>query len=206
MSSGDHPWEESRGMGFSYGYNRAERLGHYKSGRELLIVLADIVSRGGNLLLDIGPDADGTIPVIMEERLAEMGAWLGVNGEGIYGTRPFVVSKQWGAGAVPKVEYDKEYDAAYDVTQLVDHPRPGQAAIEAFFTAKGKDVYAILPRWPGRRFVVKHAGALAVKTVSLLGGSSALQFARSGSEIAVELGEPPAALLGQPLFVLKLAP
>ena len=69
MSGMDHPWEESRGMGFSYGYNRAERLEDYHTGRELVIMLVDIVSRGGNLLLDIGPTADGTIPVIMQERL-----------------------------------------------------------------------------------------------------------------------------------------
>ena len=61
MSGMEHPWEESRGMGFSYGYNRAERLEHYRTGRELVIVLSDIVSRGGNLLLDIGPDADGIV-------------------------------------------------------------------------------------------------------------------------------------------------
>ena len=69
MAGSDHAWEESRGMGFSYGYNRAERAAHYHTGRELVIMLADLVSRGGNLLLDIGPDADGTIPVVMEERL-----------------------------------------------------------------------------------------------------------------------------------------
>ena len=51
-------------------------------------MLVDLVSRGGNLLLDIGPDADGTIPVIMEERLLQIGDWLKVNGEAIYGTSP----------------------------------------------------------------------------------------------------------------------
>ena len=150
MSGSDHPWEESRGMGFSYGYNRAERLEHYHSGRDLVVMLTDLVSRGGNLLLDIGPAADGTIPVVMEERLLEIGSWLKVNGEAIYGTRPWATAKQWSAGDVPKVDYNQEFETAYDVSKLVMTPASGKASIEAFFTAKGKDVYAILPRWPGR--------------------------------------------------------
>ena len=176
MADTAHPWEESRGMGFSYGYNRAERLEHYRTGRELVTVLVDIVSRGGNLLLDIGPDADGTIPVIMEQRLAEIGAWLAVNGEAIYGTRPFAASKQWSAGEQPKIDYNKEYDSSYDVAKLTGTPAPGKASIEAFFTRKGNDVYAILTRWPGKRFSLKDAGALTPKTVTLLGAPGTLRF------------------------------
>src|SRR5438034_4759099 len=129
MSGSDHPWEESRGMAFSYGYNRAERLEHYRSARELVIMLCDIVSRGGNLLLDIGPAADGTIPVVMEERLAQIGSWLKVNGEAIYGTRPFTAAKQWSAGEVPKIDYNQEFETAYDVPKLTEKPAPGQASI-----------------------------------------------------------------------------
>jgi alpha-L-fucosidase len=204
MADTAHPWEESRGMGFSYGYNRAERLEHYRTGRELVTVLVDIVSRGGNLLLDIGPDADGTIPVIMEQRLAEIGAWLAINGEAIYGTRPFTVSKQWSAGEVPAIDYNKEYDSAYDVAKLTGPQPAGKASIEAFFTRKGNDVYAVLTRWPGRRFAWKDAGALAPKTVSLVGGPGALRFTRSGATITVELPDLPEPLLSQPLWVLKL--
>ena len=82
----DHPWEESRGIGDSYGFNRAENWNHYNTTKDLILELVDIVSRGGNLLLNIGPAADGTIPVIMQERLIEIGNWLQVNGEGIYDT------------------------------------------------------------------------------------------------------------------------
>jgi alpha-L-fucosidase len=82
----DHPWEECRGIGSSFGYNRNENLTDYNSSFELIRILIDKVARGGNLLLNIGPTADGRIPVIMQQRLSDMGGWLSVNGEAIYGT------------------------------------------------------------------------------------------------------------------------
>ena len=84
-----HPWEESRGIGGSYGYNRAENLGDYSSSGDLIIELIDIVSRGGNLLLNVGPTSDGRIPVIQQQRLSDIGEWLRVNGDAIYGTRKY---------------------------------------------------------------------------------------------------------------------
>jgi alpha-L-fucosidase len=203
MSGMEHPWEESRGMGFSYGYNRAERLEDYHTGRELVIMLVDLVSRGGNLLLDIGPAADGTIPVIMEERLTQIGDWLKVNGEAIYGTKPWKATRQWSAGDVPKIDYNQEYEAAYDVTKLAAKPDPGKAGIEAFFTAKGSDVYAILPRWPGRKFLVKDVAG--VKSVSLLGSSSPLKFKQAKDGVTIQLPDLSEELFHQPAWVLKLS-
>ncbi len=201
MSGMEHPWEESRGMGFSYGYNRAERLEHYHSGRELIVMLVDLVSRGGNLLLDIGPAADGTIPVVMEERLLQIGSWLKINGDAIYGTKPWKISRQWGAGEIPKVDYNKEFDSSVEASK----PAGIQAPIEAYFTAKGNDVFAILPRWPGRRFTIKDAGALRVKSVTLLGSAAPLRFKAGKGSVAVDLPELGEDLMGQPAWVLKIS-
>jgi len=205
MSGSGHPWEESRGMGFSYGFNRAERLEHYRTGRQLVAMLADIVSRGGNLLLDIGPDADGTIPVVMEERLLEIGDWLRVNGAAIYGTSPWRTAKQWSAGEVPRIDYDKEFESAYDVSKLVESPAPGKAAIEAFFTARGGDVFAILPRWPGRTFTIKEAAGLRPRAVRLLGRDGPLRFEVGAGGITIELPELPEELMRQAAWVLKVS-
>ncbi|GHV49117.1 alpha-L-fucosidase [Bacteroidia bacterium] len=93
-----HPWEECRGIGHSFGYNRNEQLADYSSSEELIHLLIEKVAMGGNLLLDIGPTADGRIPVIMQQRLMDIGRWLERNGDAIYGTRVWETSTQPGSG------------------------------------------------------------------------------------------------------------
>ncbi|HLQ39232.1 MAG TPA: alpha-L-fucosidase [Planctomycetota bacterium] len=84
--SGKRSFEECRGIGHSFAFNRAEGYDVYLSRTECVRTLIDLVSRGGNLLLDIGPAADGTIPLLMVDRLLAIGRWLERNGEAIYGT------------------------------------------------------------------------------------------------------------------------
>ncbi|MBQ72558.1 MAG: alpha-L-fucosidase, partial [Planctomycetaceae bacterium] len=77
------PFEECRGIGHSFAFNRAENYDIYDSRTACVQRLIDLVSRGGVLLLDIGPTADGRIPLIMVDRLLAIGDWLEVNGEAI---------------------------------------------------------------------------------------------------------------------------
>ncbi len=186
MQQSGHPWEENRGMGFSYGYNRMETLTDYRTNRELVLMLIDIVSRGGNLLLDIGPTADGRIPVVMEERLTSIGNWLRPNGEAVYGTRAWNRSRQWSNGTVPRME-EKEFRAEYDITKLVDSPPSGNARVDAFFTAKDDAVYAFLPRWPENDVVLDGFAASSAAKISLLESGNDLAWHAQGNSVRIQM-------------------
>lgn len=82
-------WESCRGIGYSFGFNRMETDSQFISGDDLVRMLVDIVSKNGNLLLDVGPMADGTIPAPQAQRLEYLGRWLERNGESIFDTRPW---------------------------------------------------------------------------------------------------------------------
>jgi len=105
----DRPFEECRGIGKSFGLNRIETTEDYMSPKECIETLCSLVAKGGNFLLNIGPAADGTIPVIMEERLLQMGQWLQVNGDAIYGTEVYTKASEDG------VYYTKKDDKIYAI-------------------------------------------------------------------------------------------
>jgi alpha-L-fucosidase len=183
----DHYWEESRGMGYSYGYNREEDAWDYNSTQSLVLQLIDKVSRGGNFLLDIGPDEHGKIPPIMQERLLQIGEWLKINGEAIYGTTRWKENCQWSAG---NREYkDKSGDMLLKVT--VD-PDPGYAVKEVFYTYHTKEntLYAIFPKYPDdKRLILKNINPANETTVSFLSTKEKLMWQQQGDDVIIDLPE-----------------
>ena len=136
----ERPWEECRGIAGSFGYNRNEVLEDYSTSEQLVHILINKVARGGNLLLNIGPTADGRIPGIMQQRLSDMGGWLKVNGEAIYASR--------------------KWEKAPAVTsKTIVH-----------FTKKGADLFVIVTKWPEKPIVVEGVSrADAVKMLGFNG-------------------------------------
>lgn len=196
LKDGLHPWEESDGMGYSYGYNRAENLEDYKSSRQLILMLCDLVSRGGNFFLDIGPRADGGIPVIMQERLLEMGDWLRVNGEAIYGTRCASRSCQWSEGERPRQNYG-QFQVRYNLMeQIGQRPRDGQAVKQAFFTKKRDALYAIIPGWPTDPMIIRNVKVPRHAEIAMLGTAIPSKYTVRGRDLVLhpphlEPGEEP---------------
>lgn len=186
LPGAEHPWEENRGMAHSFGYSRTEKLDDYHTGQELILMLVDIVSRGGNFLLDIGPTADGRIPVIMQQRLVEIGDWLDINGEAIYGTRTWKQPAQWSEGEMWEPER-KQYMGEYDILELTLHPKPGRATKDVFFTRKGDTLYAITPRYPRERLVLAGVRAAPGAQVTLLGHGDPLPWTVSGEDLVVQV-------------------
>ncbi|MGN7515832.1 MAG: alpha-L-fucosidase [Allomuricauda sp.] len=84
-----YKWETCRGLGHSFGYNKFEDDRHTLSSTELIHLLIDVVSKNGNLLINVGPKPDGTVPEIQKKRLEDLGAWLAINGDAIFDTEPW---------------------------------------------------------------------------------------------------------------------
>jgi alpha-L-fucosidase len=195
-------WEESQGIGHSYGYNRNEQLDDYKTSHDLILMLSDIVSRGGNFLLDIGPDADGNIPVILQQRLLDIGDWLKMNGEAIYGTVAKKQPAQWSEGyKVPKS--DKSFMADYKVSRLVV-PKKDTSYIESFFTKKGNNTYCIIPSY--RKSITINDIHLAKNSkAEILGSSVHCAWKQKGNQVTIDLSNlKPGDISGSGIFVIKL--
>lgn len=132
-------WESCRGLGYSFGYNQVEGPEQVIAADKLIWLLTDIVSKNGNLLLNIGPRSDGSISDIQMDRLNHLGSWLADNGEGIFDSKPWVRA---GAGAdTNEVRFTQKGNALY--VYLRDRPSTGTATITGVTAAPGSKVHIL---------------------------------------------------------------
>jgi len=157
----------------SWGYVSNHR---YKNVDSIVDDLIDVVSKNGTLLLNIGPKANGTIPQEEQQMLREIGGWLRVYGEAIYGTRPW---KQFGEGPTKSV-----------AGSFADTKRKPFTSHDIRFTVKGQDLYAIALAWPqdGKLLVTSLANRQSdIQDVALLGHDDKLNWSVTEQGLSVEL-------------------
>lgn len=159
---GEGPWECVRSLGFGQGDASEEDDDRLLPVPALVRQLCDVSARGGRLLLRLVPKADGTLGILQTRRLHGLGDWLKLNGEAIYGTRP------WG-----------EREGATE------------DGIEVRFTSKGMTAYAILLGTPaGRTIVLPSLRLLPYAGLRVLGSIGYSTWFQEGKEVHIRLTEP----------------
>ena len=174
----------------SWGYIKDDT---FKSPQFVVDQLVDIVSKNGNLLLNIGPRSDGTIPEEVQHVLLEVGAWLKLNGDAIYGTRPW---KIYGEGPT------KVTAGAFHDTDTAEY-----TAADIRFTTKGNSLYAIELAWPSSgeaviRSLATTLGTQKISSVALLGSDAKLEFHQQSDGLHIKL---PAQAPGKYAYVFRIA-
>jgi alpha-L-fucosidase len=155
--------------------------------------LADVVSKNGNLLMNIGPRADGTIPDEVKQVLRTVGGWLKVNGDAIYGTRPW---KMYGEGPTPVV-----------AGSFRDADTKPYTADDFRFTTKGNNLYAIELGWPESGQAVIHAlgigglGSQHIQSVEMLGSDAKVKYEQQADGLHITAPAKPA---GESAYVYRI--
>jgi alpha-L-fucosidase len=130
-------WETCMTVGNRWGYHRDNHL-HYKSPSTIISQLQECAAKGGNLLLNIGPKADGSIPEGVVDVFKRVGAWMKVNGESIYKSRPLGDAVELPEEILGSVVWD-------DIYLFLPARRAGEEEMDYVFAIPANQVDAVYP-------------------------------------------------------------
>lgn len=174
------PWQTVGTTNNSWGYKSYDH--DWKLVKELIFWLTEIVSKGGNYMLNIGPKASGEVPIETVNNLLEVGKWLKVNGEAIYNTRKWKITHEGptnininGTGAREKEGFKAEFTPN-----------------DFWFTQKGDDLYAIAFIYPDDRILIKSLSREAVgeiNSVNMLGSQRKMEWEQTRNGLEVTIGK-----------------
>lgn len=189
----EQPWQCCNCLG-DWHYNTATyERGRYKSAATVVKLLVDIVSKNGNMLLNVPLRADGTFDEKEEAILRELGAWMKVNKESISGTRPWRI---FGEGSIA------DSDIAINAQGFNDGQYTKAGADEIRFTAKGNIIYATALAWPDDMTVsIRSLAGEKIQSIELLGYGK-VKFSQAGGKLTVTLPEKVNAIA--PVMKIKM--
>ncbi len=168
-------WESCMTMNDTWGYKKNDN--NWKSTKVLITNLIDIVSKGGNFLLNVGPTAEGVIPEPSVKRLKEIGEWMKINGEAIYGTKRWHVIREGPTKVLFIDSYEEDLGTIHE---------PEYTPQDILFTTKNNTIYAICLAWPEGNVEIKSLGKqsmpdIQVLDVTMIGSDEKLKWT-SGEE------------------------
>ena len=187
------PWQTDTCVG-DWFYKQGVK---YKSSGQIIHMLADTVSKNGNLLLNAPLAPDGTLDAPARQTLTDIGAWLDVNGEAIYGTRPW---KVFGEG--PSVEHPAV------MKRQGFNEGNNYSAQDIRFTSKGDTLYAIVLGQPKGDLQIKSLGTAAhlldrpIESVTLLGGGDKIDWSQDANALTIKPGQTNTS---EPALVYKIS-
>ncbi len=188
------PWQTDTCIGAWHYDRRVYDNNSYKTSATVVQMLADVVSKNGNLLLNIPLRGDGSADEKEMAVIEGIGDWMKINGEAIYGTRPWRV---YGEGP------STENVAALNAQGFNEGKAKPYTAEDIRFTSRGKVIYAILMGWPDKTATIRslEAGSVRVTNITILGDNNRLTFEQSHQALKVTLPDLPPC---KDAYVLKI--